>query len=325
MRAITLTVAAAGCTALLLAGCSDASSTSSEDPTTGPLSAYFERISGGYEEQDWDAMNRQMEEVTAACMREAGFEYTPQDYTGTTTVVTEEAGAEYGTEEYAAKNGYGITTSIGATADPDAEEWVDANADYVAGMSETEQAAYYEALYGEQSTTDVEDPEAEATEYDWTTAGCQGKASHEVYETGTAQEAWEDPAFADLQEQIQALYEQSSTAPQFTEINTAWSDCMSEAGYDFATVNDASMSISDASNALWENVQDESGPDPAALEELKTKEIATAVADARCQKSTDYQKRYQKAWNALEQDFVDQHKDELEAWVAAHATDEADK
>ena len=62
---------------------------------------------------------------------------------------------EWDSLEFAEQYGYGATTSQDMPMNQGAdEEWVDPNADYVATMSETEQQAFYEALYGAQSMSE---------------------------------------------------------------------------------------------------------------------------------------------------------------------------
>jgi hypothetical protein len=324
---LTIATAAAGCAALLLiGGCGadqdpdDATAVSEADE--GPLSVYWEQAVGDMENQDWSEMGRRSEEIVAACMVEQGFEYKQQDMSDLTETIEEsEADIDkYGTEEYAAEHGYGMSTSFDPPAEGEADEWVDPNADYVAGMSETEQAAYFEALFGEQTM----DPETgEMPEGDWTTQGCQGKAQHEIYEQD---QAWADEEFQDLQDGMTALYERVQEDPKVIEANAEWATCMADAGVaDHTSPEEAMTAVSDEFSALLSTVTEEAPePDPAALAEFKEKEIATAVADARCKKSTDHDAKVRTVQFALEQEFVDQNKAELEAWVEKYSTADAD-
>ncbi|GEA86163.1 hypothetical protein [Cellulomonas cellasea] len=323
MRTHTLTTAAAavGCTVLLLVGgCSsdkepkDAAAVSEDDK--GPLSAYLEGVMGSMEDQDWSEMGRRSEEIVAACMREQGFEYTQQDMSAVTETIEEDQkdADRYGTEEYAAEHGYGMSTSYDAPAAGE-EEWVDPNAEYVAAMSEEERAAYQAALFGDQAAA----AQGAAPSGDWTTQGCQGKAQHEVYEQG---QAWADPEFATLQEEMTALYERATSDPKMTEANAAWSACMAEAGYaDLATPEDAVEAVSQEFSAIVSATTAEAPePDPAAVAAFTEKEIATAVADARCKASTEYEEKAREVQFALEQEFVDQHEAELDAWAEKYST-----
>ena len=55
--------------------------------------------------------------------------------------------------------------------------------------------------------------------------------------------------------------------------------------------------------------------DEAALAEIREQEISTAVADRTCQDSTGAGRAALEAQFAIEQDFIDAHKDELDAMV----------
>ena len=321
--ALSSTTAAAGVALLLLlTGCGgdDAGTTSGggEKPAVGPLEEYFSAITEDMGNQDFEAMSAEVEEITATCMREEGFDYTPQDTSSYGEVVEEpEDGPAYDSIEYARENGYGMTAPAEESVDEaPAEEFVDANADYVAAMSESEQQAYYEALYGVQPEVDESDPDAEY-EYDWQTAGCSGRASHEVYEEG---QPFSDPDFAALQEEMSDLYEQMASDPAVAELNSAWAACMADAGYEgMSTVDEASMALSEELNALYEDSGETGVPDEEAMAELHEKEIDTAVADRTCQDEVGYTKGVQEVQFSLEQDFIDAHRAELDAMLEAYS------
>lgn len=328
-RSRTLLAATAVAVTAALAGCSGGGTPEPEESTPGPLEAFFNEMYGN---GDQDAANAQMmrvEEIVAECMSEQGFEYTPVDYSTQPGFDSagEEPEEEWGTLEFAKKWGYGATTNPWGTPEeepvPSDQEWVDPNQEYIDAMSETEQQAYWAALYGNQEYV-----EGEETEYDWTTAGCQGKAQHEVYEAGTDGED-----FSALQEEMSAMYEQIQSDERIAEATSAWASCMADAGYPgLATVEDASNSIYEQVNALWEDAYAELDPetateeDYAAIEDQVTEaqaaiteeEIATAVADVTCQEEAGYLTVQRDVQREYEQEFYDAHADELEAWKAAY-------
>jgi hypothetical protein len=338
----------AGCAALLLAGCSGGpgssptSSKGSSDYDPGPLDVYMSQIYGysldGDQSQDElqaesDRQQRESEEIVASCMQEQGFEYTPVENTGV-YISGDDLDVEWGTKEFAEKYGYGISTDPWGTEDmpvDDGEEYVDPNQDYVDAMSASEQEAYWAALYGEPVTSD--DPEAtEAAEWDWTTAGCQGKAQHEVYDAGQDSEE-----FADLEEEMNGIWDQLSSDPRVTELDAAWASCMADAGYEGMTIQ------SDATTALYDEWSDIQGwndpdyneqvenwdweaepegppmptPDADEAKAFTDKEIAQAVADFTCKDKVKYDETWSAINKEIQQDFVDQHKAELDAWVEA--------
>jgi hypothetical protein len=317
----TTTAIAIGAVAIaLLTGCS--SGTDGSDPTDdgtltyedSPLNAYWEKLGGSQDQADADAQMARSEEIVAACMQEEGFEYTPDDSSSRTSDEEVDDGMpEWDSLEFAQQYGYGATTYSEMPTNKDAETYVDPNADYLATMSESEQQAFYEALYGPQSMSEepVEDEEPVEQEYDWTTAGCQGKAQHEVYEEG---QVYDDPEFKDLFDAMSELYTDAEKDERTIAAYREWSECMADAGYDFANPNEASNSIYDLVNAIPYNEEDGT-QDPAALAEIRDDEIATATADRTCQDSTGVERKALKAQFAIEQEFIDAHKDELDAMV----------
>ncbi|MEE6273175.1 hypothetical protein V2J56_07430, partial [Georgenia sp. MJ206] len=234
---------------------------------------------------------------------------------------------DWGSREFAEQFGYGITTNPwGDDVDEVApeEEFVDPNAKYVEAMSASEQEAFYVALYGDQVFSE-EEMEGEV-EYDWEQNGCQGRAQHEVQDVGTS-----DPAIVSLEQEMNSLWERTAEDPRVAEADAAWAECMAGEGFTgIATADDAQMRIIDESNAVYEEAYGEDGGDlteddylaiEAKIEErlaaITEEEIRTAVADWDCRDSVDYEATLMKVSHELQQEFVDTHRDELEAWVEA--------
>ncbi|RYV52942.1 hypothetical protein [Pengzhenrongella frigida] len=336
--------------ALTLAACGGGSddpakgSGAAADAPVGPLDEYFQKMYGGGGEAaddekmmaDSNAQMVKVEELAAACMAEEGFEYLPIDYSASMTqgMSSDELDVEWGTKEFAEQYGYGATTDPGgyqaasmeANADG-TDEMVDPNQEAVEAMSETERTAFYAALYGEQTMDPEADPE-EMQEYNWETAGCQGKAQHEVYEGGL-----EADAFAGLQEDITAMYDAVQADPRLADVNAEWASCMADAGFDgLAAVGDGETSIYDEVNVLQEGLYADVDPAVEMTEELNAqmqtdlqdkmaeitpREIKTAVADFGCREDVDFDDVNQKISFELQQEFVDAHKADLDAWLAA--------
>jgi hypothetical protein len=325
MRRTTVLPVAAVITALVLTGCTDGGSTPS-DSETGPLSAFFEKIGGSYDEEDSKAQQRQVEEIVATCMSEQGFEYTPNEpMTGSAGVMSGDDAPDWESQEFAEQYGYGASTSDDLFGGGDTgEEWVDPNADYVAGMSESEQTEFYAALYGTPPEVDPEaDPDA-ATEYEynWEEAGCQGKAQHEVYDQNAL---WDDPAIKALNEEMSAEYENLADDPKLRASTEKWASCMADGGYDFTTPDEAQQSIYDELNGLYESVAPPEGateeelanfdytPDATKMAELKKKEIALATVDWKCKDSAGYYDAYKKANLEIEKRMWDKYGAQLQA------------
>ncbi|HEY0187642.1 MAG TPA: hypothetical protein VGC67_09160 [Cellulomonas sp.] len=149
-RSLVLAAAAA----ILLAGCSGSADPegSAAADAIGPLDEYTARIYGySFDQSDQqsteeleaeaDQQMRAVEELVATCMADEGFDYTPSTMSGT-AVDLAGLDVEWGSAEFAAQYGYGISTDPWGTADLDVtDEWQDPNSDYVAAMSDSEREA----------------------------------------------------------------------------------------------------------------------------------------------------------------------------------------
>jgi hypothetical protein len=319
------TVAISAALALSLAACGGGDSAPEDE--MGPLDRIFEDIWGGWDEETGNAQQMRVEEVVAECMAELGFEYTPVDYSQAGwSMSSDDLDVEWGSLEFAEKYGYGATTDPWGNEEmvdePPDEQWIDPNQDYVMAMSETEQTAYYAALYGNQ-----EYPEGDEEEwvYDWTQNGCQGKAQHEVYESAPG---LGDDEYQALMEEMNSLWEDVMNDPRIAEVGAKWATCMGEAGHPgFVGVDDAQNSIYDQLNSIWENAYTDMSPDAseedwraveagvqADLAAITPLEIELAVADFHCRDEIKYESVYRTVNAEHQQRFYDAHKAELEAW-----------
>ena len=303
---------------LLLTGCSGGGNGPDAEDEQSPLTAYMNAIygmDGTPEEQEkmFAAQQVEREELIAQCMQEEGFEYTPDTQNGSFST----DGSEYKPEDrdWVSQWGYGAVNYPGQDemSDP-GNEWVDPNGEYLETLSESERTAFYEALSGPAMSED-EMSEDGSFEYDWKTAGCNGWANHEI----SGDDPTQSEEFAPLIEAMSDLYTDASTAPEMVKVDTAWAECMDAAGFPgFSTQSEAQNSIYNAMNALWEDpAVAESGPDEDAMKELSEQEIETALADLDCREETDYRDRAKAVQWELEEQFIADHKAELDALKAA--------
>lgn len=321
---------------LALTGCSDDATTSegSGDVATSPLTEYFADVDQTFDQEESDRQQVEIENLVAECMADAGFEYIPQDTTGNVVITGGSDVEDQNTEEWVAKNGYGMWSyseeMTSEAEDEEAEEWVDPNADYTASLSESALAAYNETLNGPDIWSTMTEEEMESYEYRWEDSGCYGWASNEVY----PDQSGSDSEFEPLFEAMNAMYEEQMSSPEIKTLQSEWSACMADAGYPgFATPEDAMTAIQDEQNALWENLPQPENPDdpdavwpePSAddLKAIKEKDIETALADFRCKESVRWTEREQKVSFALEEQFIADHKAELDAYKASMLADAA--
>ncbi|WP_104137672.1 MULTISPECIES: hypothetical protein [unclassified Cryobacterium] len=311
-RSLLTSIAAAALLALTLAGCGGGDAKAKLDPAESPLTKYMSAMNEGYDEDSMLAQQKEQEELTATCMADEGFDYVPVDNSQYSGMMSADDGEEYGTEKWVAENGYGMSQSPEQIAEQQeqSQEFVDPNQDYVMSLSEGEQAAYYEVLYG-VTPTEEEMGEDGSYEYSWETSGCQGFASHEI--NGDQPSPDEHAA---LYEAMSAMYETAQSSATLVKLDSEWAVCMADAGYaTFTKKADAQESISTAQSELYEN-QTGAGPDEAVLAEMREKELAVAMADFTCAEEIDYTEASTKVQFDLEEQFIIDHKSELDALIA---------
>lgn len=325
MRPSVPATVTAGVVALLLTACSGGATggggSSSDD--TGPLSAYFEKLGGSYDEAKSNAQHTKSEEIIAECMAELGFEYTPTEpWSGSGAANDEDL--DWESLEFAEQYGYGYTTGEELFGAP--QEVEDPNQERLASMSDAEMEAYNEALWGPPQEVDEEDPEA-VSEWDWETAGCYGKGYYAAYEQD---DPFSDETVEAAMEEWSKVWEEIPDEPAVRDSLDEWASCMADEGHDFANPNEANSSIGDAYNALYTPAETEFDPeadpdampempepDAAAVAELRKKELALAVADRTCQEKSGYAKAQREALRKAEERIWEKYGDQLEAAAAA--------
>lgn len=320
-----------------LTGCSGDDKPDPSETPKGALDEMFEAAYESWDDEGSNAKQMQVEEAIAQCMADQGFEYVPVDYAamgGVSSAARDEDSDElaWGTLEFAKKWGYGITTNpyedSTETAAPidEGSSYEDPNQPIVEAMSETEQAAYYAALYGESQ--EVVDPEAEPVEPSWEEMGCSGAAQHEIY--GDAAFGSDADPFAELMEEMNRMWESIGTDDRVLANEAEWATCMADAGYpNLAKVADAEQGFYAKVDPIWNDAYSDLGPDATQedydaveasiqdeLAALSEEEIDTAVADYTCREEVGYDDVYSEVNLDLQQQFYDAHKTELEEWIA---------
>ncbi len=315
---IALTTFTAAVIAISAPGCSasgESPAAKKESPLMEYLGAvYGTNLSDSEQQQRSTDIQKKTEGIVAQCMKEQGFEYQPNIQTGFVSVATGDMWKP-DDREWVAQYGYGMIKNPMSDQPTDQQTpYVDPNQAYIDSLSATEQTAYWAALYG-ASVTDDRTSDGGSVEYDWTAAGCQGKAQHE-----SNANPMQDKQFASLNEAINSFYTDIMTNAGFTEINQKWSACMADAGQaGFAKQTDAQSAISDKLSKLYENMTGTGGlqPNDPEMKKLAEEEITVALADLDCRVKTGYTEAQQKVQFDLERQFIADHKSELEALKAA--------
>lgn len=287
-------------------------------PQEGPLEALLATAGfgplGASPEENWEfatALHREREEFLAACMAEQGFEYIP-NIQGSPVLIFPDTPPPTGRAFYE-QYGFGITVDrliseqgmLSFNSDPLA----DPNIPIIQAMSEAEQAAYHLAMNG---------PFLGDGEIDLNTAtGCFWEA---IRATGGSIPSEFDGIRAEINTFFNGVT--SGLFPEFSQLNAEWRSCMADNGFTgFSTPATAAdllweehqaMLVHNPATGMWEM-------EPAQLAAFSEREFLVATTSYDCQVKVSYEQRYNQIFFALQQVFLDQHRNELEAYVAHFA------
>ncbi len=267
MRYTALLSVLAIATALVTACGGGSSGDSSSTPSTGSGQVGTEEF--GMNDEQLVTAIEQTESAIASCMADAGFEYVPIDpVTFREAMDTLNRPPGLSDEEFVAQYGYGFSTAPPSTkfgAGPENEA-------IKSQLSAADQVAYSQTLWGDDSdATFVTTLELE----DFANiGGCTKTAVESVF---TAEQL--DPTFQNPFDEL------VMEDPRMIAALEDWSGCMSDAGYDFATPDDAEEEIMDRLDTITggEDPSTLTGSDADALAQLQADERAIAAADSDCQ------------------------------------------
>lgn len=221
--------------------------------------------SAGASTVDADAIEneRQIEELTAACMRGLGFEYQLDG-----AAVAARAGTvdQLSDLDYASTYGFGISTlqtgaDTGSTTSDEEDGGSEApattgdpNAAYVETLGPQGASSWNIALYGDPSGSH---------------GGCYDTAIERVFGS-------QHPTSTDVNGLALAT-ERAQADPDMVALHRTWSECMSDNGYVYAKPIDMYLDI----NEQLASLGDTSAPSPE-LDDLRTYEVGVAVAAVGC-------------------------------------------
>lgn len=206
------------------------------------------------QEQRWADQERERQELVAACMTAQGFEYTPVEYPSFDSFGGPTDEIAWDSREYAETYGLGYSLTFqedfSAPIDAGGEEWQDPNQEYVNGLSESAQQAYYTALYGDQSDlenlteADFERLYEESPEL-FQPRGCEGEGF-----TASADPTME--LYNQFESELEDLYQRVEADPRIKKLSDEWAACMGEAGYAFTTQQDMYEEMDRRMQPVWE-------------------------------------------------------------------------
>ena len=225
----------------------------------------------------------------ANCMAENGFEYYPVDYATIRAALDLAGEFEYGFEyfsvdyatiraamesgsDFIERFGYGISTFYGQQGQI-ADGQGDLNTQYYQALSEADQVAYDQILYGEDKEATLLvalDSESFAR-----TGGCTREAAEQVFSS-------EEVSAANFQTDLSSRVDNDR---RMIAAYKEWSGCVLEAGYSFERPADISASLSANLEEITANqpLIELSEAQLAELEDLQAQEIDIAAADKDCE------------------------------------------
>ena len=259
--------------AALMTACGGGSSSDSSGSATGSPRATGSGQVGteefGMNDEQLVTAIEGVEAGIASCMADAGFEYVPIDpvtFREAMDGLTQPAGLS--NEQFIAQYGYGISTTPPTEAfgaGPD-------NAAILNDLPAADKVAYTRTLLGDDTeSTFVVALENEDVS---TIGGCTKTAVESVLTVEQLNPTFRNP--------FDVLVAQD---PRMIAAQEDWSACMSEAGYDFGTPDEAEEEISDRLDTLTggEDPATLTGSDADALAQLQADELAIAAAASDCE------------------------------------------
>jgi hypothetical protein len=310
-----------GVAALVLGGCgsdNESAGGDSERPAS-PLEEFLGFSQEAFAEQS-ASQQRDIEDKVSDCMNEQGFEYYPTSFDLAAGLFDEERDRAF-VEEY----GFGISTEPPGFETGGGED--DRNAKYVASLSQSEQEAYYEALYGsslsvEEEVSSADDPS------DFQLSGCYGTVTEEAF--GKLEDKLNE--FEDLFETFDEIESQITDDERVQTAEDDYVTCMADAGFpEVEDFGDAESEVYDkfsevggfgapiaidgeSSGDEFMEIETDSGSsepaDPEAIAEVQDFEKRIALADYDCgeaYKDVEADVRFE-----LETKFIEDNKAELE-------------
>ncbi len=338
IAAITAALCFTGCSAL---GSSDGSSDGTSEPNESVASP-IENLLGLGDLQSGEAndqfvqMQRENEELVAACMAKEGFDYIAVDPDDTVTFAADiDDLVDIGSPDYSERYGFGVTTMRWSQTQvgpelvgyddrlDDLPEPIDPNAAYVESLTEAEQLAYRDALRGtnpdyewDATLSDDENSERASAFYEQLEpSGCY----EEALTTGTFAAA---AAFYDeFADDLATIEEQIESDPRLIDAKAEIQRCVIEQGLDYVDPDNpyqrwgAGLDDLDANHMTPDGLLDDEGRDALAL--LQADEIAVAVATDECGGSQAELSALDQELRAdYEQRFLDENADRVSVFEA---------
>jgi hypothetical protein len=255
-------------------------------------------------------------------MREQGFTYYPtSDWQRDELIFPGEGALLRGSREFVEQFGFGISNLPPAGRMVGFRNTVrfgvDRNQEHRDQLSEIEREAWFDAYFGQ-----ILSPDLDHENPDLTTAGCFGSAMLQGSDLYSASDQ-----FASLRDEMLRFPMFVQSDPRVELLDAQWALCMSDSGEPGWNHPEEAMETlrtaweTGVSGPWWEEFntwdwqENPEGPGQVDNGTFRERELAIALADLNCRESMGYDIARQQIDFELQQDFVDRHQAELEAWV----------
>lgn len=265
----------------------------------GPLEVAMGQTFGGESVEERIAEIAARENQIAECMNTQGFEYwpnvpEPEDFTVS-------SGPLRGTREWAEVYGYGHFNppieegGSNLSFGPEPEQ-----VGYVNQLSEAEREAYTTALYGPVIWVDPDNGDI-----------ARGGGCSEVLARPT------DSGLVAIEDAVNEFIYTLPSNSAFDDLNAEWATCMRGSGFTETSPYLAERRFSDLFNERATSGADGGPLGGVDQAKIAQEERAVALADYECREELGYFDRYNTIDWALQQDYLEDHQADIDAYAAA--------
>lgn len=251
----------------------DDTSAGSADEWRSPLAEYTGEGAGVdfSDEAAVEAKQLEVNEKVKSCMAAEGFEWQPDPQEQMMSgPPTDDEGLEWGSEEWTAKYGFGISTMafpqdvvgpdlVGSSDSMMAGmegEYVDPNQDYLSTLSDAEQQEFYATLYGDdqgpEMTEDMTEEEIQAAvdEYyaDYVPTGCMIEAQEEIFGFGGG-----GGFYMEFQDELQTMEEQVQEDPRIAGFEQEIASCVADRDQSYTDMETVSMDFEKRMQPIYDD------------------------------------------------------------------------
>lgn len=322
--------------ALLLTGCSsksdeEKSKASAGETVQSPLEKRLPYLFDfTVDQEERQAHNLRRETALAECMKDQGFEYTPNIFEDVDhSIATPSDEPQVNTLRYAEKYGYEFfinpASVNGYVNDPDEYVYTNPDQEYFDSLSESEQQDYLDALDGPPEPPELDAEQASQWLSNPENQGCYGIVSTQVFDY-TRLDFYNESIVVEFSKDLENLPERYLQDPTIVALNETWAQCLTSKGYNYNSPAEAKQGAQDSYDEVYQITRTADGYESntqasdEAVAKATKEEIALATADYQCRDKTGYTKVFQTAQKEIEEAYIVEHSDTIAEIEALYAS-----